>query len=107
MDRDLVRQLVEELEAQVNNGGFDQYFFNSSGGNAAATIEALDALGAHKTAAIVRRACAKFPGGMPPKDWDERQEVLETVSPDSEAFEDDDEAFLKYEDDLAGLLQGE
>lgn len=105
MDRDLVRRLVEELEAQVNNGGFDQYFFNSSGGNAAATLDALDAVGAHKTAAIVRRACARFPGGMPPSDWNERQDVLlSTVSPDSEAFEDDDDAFYKYEEDLAGMV---
>lgn len=105
MHRDLVRRLVEELEAEVNNGGFDQYFFNSAGGNAAAAIEALDALGAHKTANIVRRACAKFPGGMPPSNRTERQGPLETVSPDSDAFEDVDDAFYEYEDDLVGLVR--
>ncbi len=82
MDGETARELVEELEAEVNNGGFDQYFFNSSGENAAAVIGALDKIGATKTAGIVRAACEKFPGGMPPADWIARQAVLlDSVSP--------------------------
>jgi hypothetical protein len=30
-DRDRILITVWELEADVNNGGFDQYFFNSAG----------------------------------------------------------------------------
>jgi hypothetical protein len=41
---------------------------------------------------------------MPPADRNARQEGLEAVSPDSEAFEEEDERFYAYEDDLAGLL---
>src|SRR4051812_7921032 len=63
-----VRQLVTELEAEVNNGGFDQFFFNSAGDQTARTIGALEFIGAKHTAAIVRAAAAKFPGGMPPAD---------------------------------------
>jgi hypothetical protein len=99
-----IRGLVGRLEGEVNNGGFDQFFFNSAGDRAADSIEALEAIGAHKTADIVRRACARFPGGMPPADRFARQEVLEIVSPDSEAFEDEDQAFLAYEEDLASLV---
>jgi hypothetical protein len=105
MERDIVRQLIGDLEREVNNGGFDQFFFNPPGGNAPATIEALEAVGAHKTAAIVRRACARFPGGMPPEERIKRQKLLlSTVSPDSDGFEDDDDAFYEYEDDLQGLV---
>ena len=105
MERDSIRQLIGDLEREVNNGGFDQFFFNPPGGNAPGTIEALEAVGAHKTAAIVRRACARFPGGMPPPERIKRQKLLlSTVSPDSDGFEDDDDAFYEYEDDLKGLV---
>ena len=33
---------INMLDAQVNNGGFDQYFFNSSGENAHETLIALE-----------------------------------------------------------------
>ena len=104
MTHEDVERLVGWLEAEVNNGGFDQFFFNSAGDEAAATIEALEAIGAFSTAAIVRRACARFPGGMPPADRDERQARLEEVSPDTDAFEAEDEQFYAYEDDLSALV---
>lgn len=105
MKHDEVERLVGELETEVNNGGFDQFFFNSAGDDAAKTIEALEVIGAYKTATIVRRACAKFPGGMPPADRDARQGLLlDVVSPDSEAFEAEDEDFYVYEDDHSALV---
>jgi hypothetical protein len=106
MNAEEVRRLVDALEGEVNNGGFDQLFFNSAGDEVAAMIEALEMIGATKTAAIVRRACARFPAGMPPMDRAERQTLLlDTVSPDDEeAFEPDDDDFLLYEEDLAALV---
>ena len=101
---DEVQMLVEDLEAEVNSGGFDQSFFNEAGNRVVETIEALEAIGAHKTADIVRRACARFPGGMPPAAWFARQEILEVVSPDSDAFEQQDQDFYAYEEDLASLV---
>ncbi|MEJ2420051.1 MAG: DUF4375 domain-containing protein [Exilibacterium sp.] len=35
------------LEAEVNNGGFDQLFYNSAGDIAFYTAKALDSIGAH------------------------------------------------------------
>ena len=100
-----VQELVDDLEAEINNGGFDQFFFNEAGDRAIQTIDALEAIGAHRTATIVRGACARFPEGTPPTDQDQRQgQLLESVSPEGDAFEADDAAFLEYEDDLAGLL---
>ena len=105
MDQSEVARLIGELEAEVNNGGFDQFFFNSAGNEASEILEALDAVGATRTAEIVRRACSRFAGGMPPKGWTDRQEELtERVSPDSDAFDTEDEEFFAYEDDLAGLV---
>jgi len=105
MKTEIVKELVEELEAEINNGGFDQFFFNTSGDRTAEIIIALSSIGAVHTATIVKAACAKFPGGIPPKDKDVRQELLEQISPDSDAFEEEDEAFLEYKDDLSGLVE--
>jgi hypothetical protein len=57
--------LAEELDGEVNNGGFDQYYLNSSGDGAALAPAALKQLGRDKAAAIAERANAQFPGGPP------------------------------------------
>ncbi|WP_221801654.1 DMP19 family protein [Oceanobacter mangrovi] len=101
-----IQELIDELETEINNGGFDQFFFNTAGDYTEETIQALLNIGATHTADIVKNAAAKFPGGMPPKNRDSRQELLEKVSPDSDAFEKFDEEFLAYEDDLATLVSG-
>ena len=105
MSRAQIAELVEALEAEVNNGGFDQFFFNSAGDKTPETISALKAIGAKRTADIVSRAAAKFPGGLPPSDRTKRQELLEKVSPDADAFDAEDDAFLKYEENLSDLLK--
>jgi hypothetical protein len=105
MSKQEIVDLVEILEMEVNNGGFDQFFFNSSGDKTADTIDALEAIGAQYTAKIVRSAASKFPGGMPSVNREERQEQLEVVSPDAEAFETEDAAFYEYKDDLASLVE--
>lgn len=99
-----IQELIDELEAEINNGGFNQFFFNSAGNHTEEIIKALVKIGAFRTAEIVKKAASKFPGGMPSKDRDERQEALEEISPDSDAFEELDEEFLAYEDDLASLV---
>ena len=54
------------VESEVNNGGFEQYFLNSSNETAAFVGEALDVIGARRTAEICRRAIAvAFPAGLP------------------------------------------
>ncbi|WP_083432033.1 DMP19 family protein [Atopomonas hussainii] len=90
---------------EVNNGGFDQYFFNSPGDRVIQALAALETVGAGKTADILRRAMAKFPDGEIPSDRDQRQELLEQVSLDTDAFEEEDEAFLEYQDDLTSLIE--
>lgn len=72
------------LEAEVNNGGFDQYYFNSAGDLAIQTVEALKAIGALNTASLLAAANAEFPGAMPPVDRTERQEVLDQVRESAE-----------------------
>jgi len=53
--------LVVDLEDEVNNGGFHQFFNNSPGDNTAETVQALEAIGATLVANILTRAAASFP----------------------------------------------
>jgi hypothetical protein len=93
------------FEAELNNGGFDQYFFNSTGNHAVRTVSALDRIGATTCANIVRRACALFPDATPSSDWNTRQEQLFAITDDDEeAFESLTTEFYEYPDDIGGLL---
>lgn len=47
---------IEELEVEVNNGGFSQYFLNSSGQNCFATLKALKKHGKPNTAKLLESA---------------------------------------------------
>ncbi len=47
---------VESLEREVNNGGYEPFFFNSSRCFAPIVVRALQAIGCPKTAAITQRA---------------------------------------------------
>jgi uncharacterized protein DUF4375 len=49
---------VEALEREVNNGGFSQFFFNSSRQYCDRVVGALEQIGCPKAAAITRRAVA-------------------------------------------------
>jgi hypothetical protein len=93
------------LEADVNNGGFDQYFFNSAGDHALIAPNALQAIGALQAAAIVEAANAVFGPAGPPRDRDERQRALEALGDDRTLlFEPVDQRFFAYPDDIQGLL---
>ncbi len=93
------------LEADVNNGGIDQYYFNSSGDHALFVPHALRKIGASSTAGIVDRANALFGRGGPPAHRDVRQSALERfreAQPDGwEALDDE---FYRYPDDIHSLV---
>src|SRR3954469_7873166 len=67
---------VDALEREVNNGGFEQFFANSSGDTSAETHAALETIGAPAAASLVKSAAGVFPGGAPPADRDARLEML-------------------------------
>jgi hypothetical protein len=105
MTLDEIRRVVESLEAEVNNGGFDQYFFNSSGDDAAGALEALNEIGATRTAELLRGACSRFPGAMPSPERFRRQvDLLEHVNRGGDAFASLDSAFHAYPENIAVLL---
>ncbi|WP_405396454.1 DMP19 family protein [Maribacter sp. Asnod2-G09] len=78
--------IIENLEREINNGGFDQFYWNSSGDYAMETINALKQIGANKTAEIVKKANDKFPNGIVPENRDKRGEILEKISEESSEY---------------------
>jgi hypothetical protein len=71
---------VWDLEAQVNNGGFHQYYFNSSGDHALDTVDALAAIGAKYTAGLVKQANALF-GAAGPCPIKQKDNISSTTCP--------------------------
>ena len=97
---------VWELEAEVNNGGFDQYFINSSGNHAAEVVESLEAIGAVQAAAIAKQAISvAFGNSPPPKDEEARDSVMRALPEEKlEQLSACDNEFYLYPDNLTELL---
>ena len=92
------------LEREVNNGGFNQYYYNSSGSFAEETVDSLKAINANKTANILSQANAVFPKSKVPADIKERQSIIEEIEETArERWEDLEKIFMSYEDDLNSL----
>lgn len=68
------------LEAELNNGGFSQYMFNSTGDHALEAVSALCEVGAGDLAAVCERFLALLPGGRPATDQDSRQSQLDQAA---------------------------
>jgi hypothetical protein len=90
------------LRNEVRNGGFGQYFFNSYGGEAVRALHGLQAMGAVKTADLLRRAMSLFGNQGHAADRAARQEQLERLSGEELLMLDD--AFYADPDRLDVLL---
>lgn len=101
-----VFRLVWDLESEVNNGGFWQYFANSSGALAPHAPNGLRAIGANAATDIARHAldlALPLSGNTIPWNDDEsRQELMQSLDP--EKFEKLNEKLFQYPDDLTALL---
>ncbi len=97
---------IDWMETEINNGGFHQYFFNSTGDHSADTARQLRLIGAVKTAELIERGRALFPGGKPAIDLDERRKQLEPFTLDQhEQLRALEEAFYARDEDLFVLLR--
>lgn len=96
--------ITQNVEIEVNNGGFSQFFYNSSGDFAGEMVDAFQEIGAEKTAAICQQALDVV--GQPlPVNRAERIELIEAIETDAlmEALNACDDAFYEYRDDLNAL----
>jgi hypothetical protein len=105
-EADRVLIAIWGLEAEVNNGGFDQYYFNSAGAHARHAPAALRRIGAQSMATIVERANSLFGAQGPPENDVARQEALFALTAVNEGPWDElDRLFFAYPDDISKLLE--
>ena len=92
-------------EIEVNNGGFAQYFYNSSGNFAGELENAFREVGAVKLAEICRTALDAF-GAELPSDVEERRGLLAKLKSDKidNVLDECDTAFYQNEEDLNSLI---
>ncbi len=103
-DEERVFYFNTQLESEVNNGGFSQFFYNSSGDFANETLNSLNAIGAVQTASIYKKALLAL-GSVLPKDRDKREELLDKILTDAvgEILNECDAEFFQYTDNLEAL----
>lgn len=96
--------ITQTLEIEVNNGGFSQFFYNSSVDFTNELIGAFSEIGAWATVAICQKAIAVFDREIP-VDRDAREEMLDELERDEidEILDECDKAFYEYVDDLNAL----
>lgn len=103
---------VALLRNEINNGGFDQYFFNSSGSYYDYAEKGLVTISAMETLALLREAKAiVFPNGPVPVDTEVRRNLLPVVEPDSpnpewaRKLDELDHRFYANRDNLTSRLE--
>ena len=99
--------LAETCDGEIHNGGFDQFFWNSSGDFTIETIEALKELGAINSVQLFKNAISWFPNSLPSADRETRWKQLK-VFEESTAYgkllDTLDKEFYKYEDNIMALI---
>jgi hypothetical protein len=101
-------------QSEICNGGFTQFFFNSSGVLAPEAVEAFLAIGQPKVAACIQKAMDMLPSPYP-RDRQVRQAALRDLQPNTTDTESapalggyrNVEAFGPLEHDFYGLLESE
>ena len=90
---------IYPLDAEVLNGGFDQFFFNPSADYASETLAALEDVGAHRVAELLRQGMALFPSGRPANDHEARQAQMDVFA-DAE-----EQVFAELDDQYYELME--
>lgn len=91
---------IEWYMAEVNNGGHDQFYFNSTGIVWEDAMSGFKAVGLQNNYELIKESADRL-NGNPSKDRDKRQEQLDKYCPD---FSDLDVKFYDSEKDIETTL---
>jgi hypothetical protein len=93
------------IESEVNNGGFSQFFLSGNADSASFVVEAMEMIGAPKTASICKRAIDDaFPAGLPQTLGINDSELVEFSGETLEKLGTLDQEFVEYPHNLTDLL---
>ncbi|MDG2223927.1 MAG: DMP19 family protein [Rubripirellula sp.] len=91
---------ITELDAEVNNGGFAQYYFNSSGDHWQAAQDGLAAIGAIEHRGLMSATVEAFGDSKPLADRNPRTSQLsKLVRKQEDPFSEQDSAWYSIEDE--------
>ena len=97
---------IERLETAINSDGIEEYLLSSFAAYMHETVDALKRIEAIQTAQLVENVISHFPNASIPNNEDERREAVEMVSfQEPELFNQFDELFLEYPEEIHRLLQ--
>ncbi len=100
-----VVHLIDQLQLEVLLGSIYGWLINL-GADGPATAAALDSVGAHECAALVREALSFFPSGTPASGDRERVQPMEMASEsDVNRWRELGARLLEWPDDIHALLQ--
>jgi Domain of unknown function (DUF4375) len=91
-------------QSEICNGGFEQFFSNSTGILAPEGAEAYRKIGMPQTAALIEKAMSLF-GASYPRDRDEREDALEACW--GAAEDDESGPFGSMDEAFFGLIETE
>jgi len=91
---------LDVLEQNVTDGGFIQFFFNSSGQFTHEIFQAYLAIKAENTVDILTKAIYLFPEIPVPKNLQIRQQILMEKDSNIDLWDELDTEFYKYEDNI-------
>lgn len=95
---------IEALEREVNNGGYEQFFLNSSRDFAPIVVDALVSVGCRRTATITQRAIDALGCQTLTSDTIESAMLAESEDRDQSLFVCDNQYFARPEDIEGHLL---
>lgn len=96
---------VYQLCAEARSRGFEEYFSSPAGDNVRIARDGFKEIGAIRTAAVVDRATAAFPGGDVPADLSQRRAVIaRTAASARPVWRKCDEEILRIDEPLKRLL---
>lgn len=101
-DHERIFFVVQTLETEVNNGGFEQFFSNSSGDFANELVSAFTQIGASHAAEICQKALSVFQGKVP-RDRTERLAQMSSVRNYYRFLDECDDAFFNMPENLNEL----
>ena len=94
---------LDVLEDSITNGGFIQFFFNSSGQFTHEVFQAYLTIKAENTVDILTKAIYLFPVIPVPKNLRIRQQILMEKDTNIDLWDELDTQFYKYEDNIISL----
>jgi hypothetical protein len=96
---------IHMMDAEICNGGFSQYFFNSSGNSWELAMSGLEGAGSTERLGLLKEATARIAGGKPSPDRETRgHQLAKVLKKNEDAFDDMETRYYASKEQLQVLL---